>query len=173
MKPLRIISLLMILSFWGGTEIFAQEMPEAQKNLQRFVGNWKSTDIKMTMGGKTYTGVFFFNGKSVLDGTGVYGEEGFDNEELGKIRGIDLLSYDPNLQQIHMYTIENDGICHDHVGYWTDNNNLYLQYQGVVEGKIYLEKIYFEFVNDNKVNFRTVGELNGQVAQTGAGTFTK
>ena len=166
-------TLFTIVTLLFVTAMTAQNMPEAQKNLQRFDGKWKSNDIKLTIGDKTYTGTFWFNGTSVLDGTAIYGEEGFDSDELGSSRGLDMMSYDPSQGIIHWYVIDNHGTCHDHKGFWTDKDHFYAQYQGVVDGKMYLEKIYFEFVNDKKVDYHMTGELNGEVSKTMTGTFKK
>ena len=174
MKSLKVfLWSTVIICFMIDLSLNAQEMPEAQKNLQRFVGTWLSKDMQMTMGDKTYPGEFVWTAKSVLDGTGVYAEESFTNADLGSMNGLNLMSYDPNLQQIHWYTIESVGICHDHLGYWSDRDHFYAQYQGIVGGQIYVEKIYFHFLSDNKLDFKLLGETNGVVTEKGAGTFTR
>jgi hypothetical protein len=168
-------SLLIILIFLNTLSIssYSQELPDAQKNLQRFVGNWLCKDLSLTIGEKPYKGVFFFNCKSVLDGKGIYAEEGFDNAELGNMRGLNLMSYDPNLKLIHWYTIDDKGTCHDHIGYWTDRDHFYAEYQGIVEETVYVEKIYFGFITDSKIDFRLTGENNGVVTEKITGEFVK
>jgi hypothetical protein len=127
----------------------------------------------MVLGDKPYTGSFYFNAVSVLEGKGIYADEGFDHPELGSMRGLNLMSFDPNLNIIHWYTIDDRGTCHDHLGYWTDDNTFYAQYQGIVEGKIYVEKIYFSFENNDRISFRLVGEMNGIVSESMSGIFKK
>jgi hypothetical protein len=166
-----LMSFLLAFGFINNNE--AQELPEAQKNLQRFVGNWECKNASMTLGDKIFSGPYFINCKSVIDGKGIYVEERFENAELGNLNGLNIVSYDPNLQNIHWYSIDNQGTCHDHTGYWTDKDHLYMQYQGIVEGTIFVEKIYFTFFSDNKLEFKLTGENNGVVTQKGTGEFVK
>jgi hypothetical protein len=50
---------------------------------------------------------------------------------------------------------------------------VYAQYQGVLEGSMHVEKIYFHFLSDNKIDFHLVGEKNGEVMEKITGTFVK
>ena len=170
---IKFFTVLIIFTYSGVSVIQAQEIPQAQKNLQRFAGNWVCKNISLTIGDKTYGGEYFFNCKSALDGKGIYAEESFDNAELGKMIGLNIASYDPNLQNIHWYTIDNMGTCHDHTGYWTDKDHFYVQYQGIVEGTVFVEKIYFTFISDNKLDFKLIGENNGVVTEKSSGEFVK
>lgn len=161
------------ISYLSVSFIQAQELPQAQKNLQRFVGNWVSKNISLTLGDKTYGGEYLFNCKSAIDGKGIFAEESFDNAELGKMNGLNMAGFDPNLQNIHWYTIDNMGTCHDHIGTWTDKDHFYAQYQGIVEGTIFVEKMYFTFISDNKLDFKLIGENNGVVTEKSTGEFVK
>ncbi len=151
----------------------SQEMPQAQKNIMKFVGKWTSTDIKLTLGDKTYGGDYTFDCVAVNGNTGILAHEKFVSAELGTMLAENLLGYDPNLQQVHIYTIDNMGTAHDHVGYWIDDNHLFVQYQGVVEGKIYLEQIDMVFQGPNKMALNLTAMQNGEVFQKAKGTFTK
>lgn len=150
----------------------AQEQPQAQKNLAQFVGKWSSPDIKMTIAGKTYTGQYTFDCEPVNENTGIIAHEKFVNSELGTMLAENLVGYDPNLQQMHIYTIDNMGTTHDHVGYWIDNNHLFVEYQGVMEGKIYVEQIDMVF-QDNKMTVKLNAMLNGEVFEQAKGSFVR
>ena len=164
---------LMMAALVMGISVVAQDMPAAQKNLMQFVGKWKSTDIKMTMGGKTYGGEFTFDCEAVNMNTGILAHEHFFNDELGHMMGTDLVGYDPNLQQIHIYTIDNLGTNHDHVGYWIDDHHLFVQYQGVLEGKVYLEQIDMVFTDAKTFKLKLNAMLNGEQYQHAEGTYKK
>lgn len=170
---IKLFMIAVIFAYSGISVVLGQELPQAQKNLQRFVGNWVCKNISLTIGDKTYGGEYSFNCKTAIDGKGIYAEESYENTDLGKMHGLDMAGYDPNLQNIHWYTIDNQGICHDHIGYWTDKDHFYMEYQGIVEGTVYVEKIYFSFLSDNKVEFKLIGENNGVVTQKGFGEFVK
>lgn len=169
----RSFTILIIFTFLGISAIQAQELPQAQKYLQRFTGNWVCKNISMTIGDKTYGGEFSFNCKSAIDGKGIYAEESYNNADLGNMHGLDMAGYDPNQQNIHWYTIDNQGTCHDHIGYWSDKDHFYMQYQGLAEGTVFTEKLYFSFINDSKLEFRQVNENNGVVTVKSSGEFVK
>jgi hypothetical protein len=169
-KPFLI---MIIFTFLGIYFVNAQELPAAQKDLQRFVGNWVCKNISMTIGDKTYGGEYSFNCKSAIDGKGIYAEESYENVDLGKMHGLDMAGYDPNLKNIQWYTIDNQGTCHDHIGYWTDKDHFYMQYQGIANGTAFVEKLYFNFLSDNKMEFKMIGENNGVVSEKSSGEFVK
>jgi hypothetical protein len=151
----------------------AQDMPEEQKNLMQFVGNWKLNDAKFTMGEETVTGVYTLDCSAVNDNTGIIAHEKFVTKDMGTLKGENLLGLDPYTGLIHLYSIDNFGTAHDHYGYWIDKNHLYVQYQGVVEGKMYVEQIDMKFSSPDKLELNLTGMLNGEVYSGLSGTFTK
>jgi hypothetical protein len=123
----KLSGLILILAISAGLSTSkAQEMVPAIKNLQKFVGNWNCADTKAVMGGKAYTLNYDVKCSPAIDGMGVYIEEYFKHDELGTLKGLDIVGYDPNLKLVHMYTIDNMG---------TDrmNFNLVGEYNGVVQ----------------------------------------
>ena len=156
-----------------GFSALAQEMPQAQQNLMQFVGKWVSTDIKLTIGENTYGGEYTFDCSAVNMNTGILAHEHFSNSELGHMMGENLLGYDPNLQQVHLYSIDNMGTAHDHSGYWIDNKHLFVQYQGVVDGKMYVEQIDMVFTSANTMKLNLTAMLNGELFEKAEGTFKK
>jgi hypothetical protein len=146
-KNMLLIAAILI----SGLTAIAQEMPEAQKNLLQFVGSWKLDDAKFIMGGETATGVYTFDCSAVNENTGILAHEMFASKEMGTMKGENLFGYDPNTGQIHLYSIDNTGTAHDHYGFWIDKNHLFVQYQGVVEGKMYVEQIDMKFPSQDKM----------------------
>lgn len=151
--------------------ILPQEMPEAQKNLMQFVGNWKLEDAKYSMGDETFTGVYTFDCSAVNDNTGIVAHEKFVMKDM-TMMGENLIGYDPNTGQIHLYSIDNTGTAHDHYGYWISKNHLFVQYQGVVDGNMYVEQIDLSFPSPDKMQIVLTGMLNGQPYSKFNGTFT-
>lgn len=165
------IFLILIVMF--GLTVFPQEKSEAQKNIMQFVGNWKLENARMTVGGQKLTGVYTFNCSAVCDNTGILAHEKFVTNETGTMIGENLLGYDPNTGLIHLYSIDNMGTTHDHYGYWINKNHLFVQYQGIVDGKIYLEQINMTFTSPDKLELKLVGMMNGKAYSMFDGTFTK
>jgi len=164
---------IMVTVMGIGSSVFAQDQPQSQMNIMQFVGKWKSTDVVLSAGDQTFTGVYTFDCSAVNMNTGILAHEKFVSEEMGTMMAENLMGYDPNLQQIHLYTIDNFGTAHDHIGYWIDNNHMFLEYQGVVEGKVYLEQIDIRFKDENTMVLKSTAMLNGEVFQKATGTFTK
>ncbi|MEI6575996.1 MAG: hypothetical protein WCO63_07460 [Bacteroidota bacterium] len=152
---------------------FAQEMPKAQKDLQRFVGNWECKNSKYNVGGKDYVIDYHFNAKTAIDGAGVVADEFFDHPELGKLRSLNMVNYDPGSSQIHWYTIDNFGTCHDHLGSWTDKDHFSFQVKGLNKGKAFVEKCSCEFSGDNKLTFKITTEEDGKLISSASGLFVK
>ncbi|WP_163715475.1 hypothetical protein [Mangrovibacterium lignilyticum] len=161
-----------LVSFAFGLASFAQEMPEAQKNFIQFEGEWICKNPKMTVGEDQMTGEYTFYCELVNDNTGVVAHEKFVGEDFTML-GENLVGYDPNLNQVHMYSIDNTGTAHDHVGYWTEANSLYVQYQGVVEGKMYVEQIWVNFTGTNTMSVKLHGIHNGKLVENFDAVFQK
>jgi hypothetical protein len=168
-KALFTILISMVTSLF----VYSQEMQQAHKNIMQFEGKWKSTDIQLTLGDKTYGGVYTFDCVAVNGNTGILAHEKFESPELGTLLSVNLVGYDPHLQQVHIYTIDNMGTAHDHSGYWVDDNYLYVQYQGVAEGKMHVEQIDMKFQGHDKMKLKLTAMMNGEVLQQVSATFVK
>ena len=146
------------------------EVPEAVKNLMKFVGKWES-NASLGMEGKTYKVLYKVDCKPIADGNGVYVDEWFSSKELGTLKGSDLFGYDPFDTKIHVYSVDNMGTTHEHTGEWQTPDHLYVEHNSVREGKKYVEKLDFTFAKKDELQFKLVATLDGQVVQTGEGVF--
>ena len=167
----KVVLLVSVLIF--SISVFAQEISEGQKNLKQFVGFWKLDNADFMFGGQKVTGVYTFDCSSVCEGTGILAHEKFVSNEMGTLNGENLLGYDPNTEQIHLYSIDNTGTTHDHYGYWIDKHHLFVQYQGVIDGKMYVEQIDMKFSSPSELELNLVGMLNGEVISKAMGTYIK
>ncbi len=177
MKTLLVKSVLIpTICLIIGINAFAQEMktevPDAVKYLARFTGSWES-NITMTMDGKKYTGIYSVNCKTTADGRGIYADETFSNPELGIMKGSDLAGFDPFDSKIKWFTVDNMGTTHIHIGDWTSPDHLYIEHDGIRDGKKYVETLDFNFRNDNEMDFKLVSTLDGVPSESSEGTFHK
>lgn len=150
----------------------APETPEPVKHMLKLVGRWEATDVKLTLGDKTYITPYHITCTAINDGTGLLMEEGANIPGLAELKGCNLMGWDPNLQQIHLYSVDNLGTCHDHTGYWKSPDELYVQYDGVIEGQMYSERIWIT-LKGNTMHMKLIGELNGGPYELIEGTFTR
>jgi len=164
---------IMVTGMVISSPVFTQEAPQQLSNMMKFVGKWKSTDVLLTAGDQTFSGTYTFDCSAVNMNTGILAHEKFVSEEMGTMVAENLMGFDPNLKQMHLYTIDNFGTTHDHIGYWVDDKHLFLQYQGVVDGKVYLEQIDIRFKDANTMALNSTAMLNGEIFQKATGTFTK
>lgn len=165
------LALLPLLS--GIAPAQSTAMPEAVKNMMRFTGSWEDSATRATMGDQHFTTPYFVHFTAINDGTGLMMEEGANIPGMGKLMGTNLMGWDPNLRQMHLYSVDNMGTCHDHVGYWTGPNELYFQYQGVMEGKMFVEQIWITINDAETMGFTLTGELNGAPYQRIDATFKR
>ncbi|MEO8398969.1 MAG: hypothetical protein ABI550_04040 [Ignavibacteriaceae bacterium] len=167
-----IFSAVFILTFCI-SNLFAQTPPPEQSNLQQFAGKWVDKNAKVIIDGKTYRGEYSFESIPVNMNTGILAHERFTNSELGNLAGENLFGFDPNLGLVHLYSTDNTGTCHDHYGYWINDKHLFVQYQGIVEDKMYVEQIDVMFESPNKMVLNLNAMLNGKIYEKAEGTFLK
>lgn len=149
------------------------QQPEAVQRMLRFVGRWETNEAKVTMGDQHFTMPYSADFKPVNDGTGLMMQEAATMPGVGELKGMNLFGWDPNLEQVHIYSIDNIGTCHDHIGYWTSDNELFVEYQGVQEGKIYVEQLRITLVDSNHLKLHLTAELNGVMNELIDGTFVR
>jgi hypothetical protein len=171
MKKKYLLSLIAAIVI--SVSALAQAPPPAQQNLIQFAGNWKLDNAKLMIGDKTLTGIYTFSCFRVCENTGILAHEKFITKDSGTMSGENLIGYDLNTGLVHLYSIDNNGTTHDHYGYWINKNHLFVQYQGVVEGKMYVEQINMTFRNPDKLDLKLVGMLNGEIYSSAEGTFIK
>ena len=162
-----------VFSLFFLISLYSQQLSTAQSNFLKMQGIWIDKNAKVTIEGKTYMGEYSFNCSAVNMKTGILAHEKFVNDKLGNMNGENLLGWDPNLKLVHLYSTDNTGTCHDHIGYWINDDHLFVQYQGIVEGKIYLEQINMFFDKKNEFKINLVRMLNGEIYQKAEGTFIK
>ncbi|MBK7381803.1 MAG: DUF1579 family protein [Flavobacteriales bacterium] len=149
------------------------EQPEAVQRLLRFAGRWETNAVKFVMGDQHFTTAYSADFSTVNNGTGLMMEEATTIPGVGDMKGMSLFGWDPNLEQVHLYSIDNLGTCHDHAGYWTSEQELFLEYQGVQEGKVYVEQIWITLVDAKHMKLKVMGALNGVPSEQIEGTFTR
>jgi hypothetical protein len=146
---------------------------QAQKNLKQFLGSWTGKNVSIETGGQKIHTEYHADFKAAADGTGIMMHEWFTAEGMGQYIGENIVGYDPNTGLIHWYSIDNTGTCHDHYGYWINNKHLFVQHQGVVDGKMYVEQLDMEFISATEMHITVTGMLNGTVTEKIDGTFKK
>ena len=148
------------------------ELPVAIQNLKKFVGDWQAK-VSLTMGDKKYTVDYIVSCKETANGSGLYMDEWFTDPILGTMKGNDLVGYDPFDNKIKWFSVDNMGSTNEHVGKWKSTDHLYLEYDGVRNGKKFVDIIDFYFKGNDELEFKGVSTLNDKEIQKGEGVFHK
>jgi hypothetical protein len=148
------------------------EIPVPVQNLMKFIGKWQA-DATLTMEGKTYKVNYWVNCTKTADGYGLMADEGFTHPELGTLSGANLVGYDPFDSKIKWFSVDNMGTAHEHVGSWETPDHLYIENNGMHDGKKYIEKIHFIFKGKNEMDFKLISTLDGIETEKAEGIFRK
>lgn len=89
-----------------------------------------------------------------------------DIEGMGTYDEDDLIGFDPGEGKVHLFSLTNTGATHDHKGDWTDKDTLYLEYNGLQDGKPYREEITIRFAGPNRFSIHEVDKVDGQITMT-------
>jgi hypothetical protein len=138
----------------------------------KFVGNWQA-DASFMADGKTYKALYKVACKQTADGNGILADLDFSSAEFGNMKGSDLAGFDPYTSKVKWFTVDNMGTSHEHTGEWITPEHLTIQHEGIREGKKYVEKIDFSFMNENTMNFKLVGTLDGKETERAEAVFHK
>lgn len=94
------------------------------------------------------------------DMTAVEIESGINSEIETQIEGFedyyenDIWSYDPDKDEVHLFSISSDGEFRDHVGKWVDPKTLELYWQGTFEDQDQTEQIRVYWAKKDQIDLR-------------------
>jgi hypothetical protein len=145
--------------------------PEIQK-LYSFEGKWTGT-YDAVMEGQKMTANASYTWSKIVDGWGMFIDEKIEIPGMPVYLGHNILGYDIGEKKYHLYTISNYAQVHDHVGDWKDDKTMYLEYNGIVDGKPYKEKIYMTLNSPDECTFEVKEYTDGKETGSNKGTFHK
>jgi hypothetical protein len=147
-------------------------MPDLTKKLQSFVGTWEGTGT-MAMGDMKHDVKITHVSTSTVDGWGVAIAETNEIDGMPTYHGSNMFGYDAGTGLTHLYTVSNYGECHDHKGKWSDENNLKLQHDGMMDGKPMTEVIDITLDGPDQYHFTGTTTVDGKVVNTFTGNMKK
>ncbi len=170
----KLVMLLIFFTF-AGTSIKAQASmsppPEIQK-LYELEGKWTGV-YEITMEGNSFKANASYTWSKISDGWGMLIDEVTEMTGMPNYAGHNIIGYDMGEKKYHLYTISNYAQVHDHVGNWTDDKTMYLEYNGTVDGRPFKEKLYMTLSSPNECTLEVTEITDGKVTGTYKGTFTK
>lgn len=167
--------LFLLFSFLYTATLFSQNSqsppPEIQK-FYSFVGKWTGAYDAVTEGQKMKANASYTWSK-IVDGWGMLIDEKIEMPGMPVYLGHNILGYDIGEKKYHLYTISNYAQVHDHVGSWKDDKTMYLEYNGIVDGKPYKEELYMTIDSPNECTFKLTEYTDGKESGSSVGTFHK
>jgi Protein of unknown function (DUF1579) len=167
--------LIVVLFFTHAVPLVSQESqsppPEIQK-LYSFEGKWTGS-YNVNMEGNKMNANATYTWSKITDGWGMFIDEKIEMPGMPVYLGHNTIGYDMGEKKYHLYTISNYAQVHDHVGNWTDDNTMYLEYNGTVEGKPFKEKIYMTANSPDECTLEVTEFTDGKATGSFKGTFKK
>lgn len=145
------------------TELFP--IPQEAKKLESFLGNW-TIEGNMTVEGSPLKASGIWHFAKAAAGWGIKGSMKMEIEGLGSYEEDDLVGFDRETGRFHLYTLTNSAAVHDHLGSWTDEDTLKLEYDGLQDGKKFREEITVRIKNPSEFEIHEVDKVEGQVNMT-------
>jgi hypothetical protein len=172
MKKL-IFSFLILFIF--SSLVFSQgqsPVPDEIKKMEKYVGTFNGE------------GTFSFMGQTmkmsgtntismIANGRGLMIIENMEMKGMDNYIATDIMGVDPGTNKIHIYSVSNYGDAHDHVSTVVNDKSTEYLYEGVMEGKKYIEKIKFTSLNDTEYEINVKSSLDGKDMQDMTIKFTK
>jgi hypothetical protein len=167
--------LFLLFTFLYTAPVLSQDSqsppPEIQK-FYNFAGKWTGT-YDAVMEGQKMTADASYTWSKIVDGWGMFIDEKIEMPGMPVYLGHNILGYDIGEKKYHLYTISNYAQVHDHVGGWKDDKTMYLEYNGIVDGKPYKEELYMTINSPNECTFDLTEYTDGKESGSSKGTFHK
>lgn len=149
-----------------------EAIPQILEKALSLEGVWEA-DATLKMGGQTINFKYRFEFKKIVQGQGLYVEEGGDVPGVGVLSGATLVGFDPHGGKLHWFSIDNLGTTHDHIGELVNENHLRLTHQSQKEGKDFSETIDFIWKSPTEITAKLIATVGEETEEELTGTFIK
>lgn len=136
--------------------------PDEAKRLAAFMGEWTVAGSLMIGEERAeVSGRWRF--EQAIDGWGVIGIMRTEIEGMGTFEENELVGFDEVGGNIHLFSM-NKFTIRDHVGGWTGEDTLLLEYSGTNgEGKLVTEEITIDFIRPDGILGHVIEKTDGEV----------
>jgi hypothetical protein len=130
--------------------------------LKQLIGEWIVGIAMKSSNGKIVSGCGEMTALAV-------GEDGINSEMNIEVEGYedyyqnDFWSLNPDNGEVHMFRITSEGIVHDHIGTWVDDQTIKLFWRGTFEDQELEEHVTLKWLSKEQFE---VKEENKQFGQT-------
>jgi hypothetical protein len=168
-----ILIAVFVLAAVGAAQEGAPPIPDQVKKLYIFEGNWEGQGT-MTQAGQQPLKINVSHKTTIIPGGwGTLTDERMEISGMPAYMGNDMMGYDTGSDMFHLFTVSNYGDTHDHKGKWVDDKHLMLRYDGLYEGKPYVEKLAITVPDSMSYSFADSTSVGGQLFSTAQVTMKK
>jgi hypothetical protein len=134
--------------------------PRQMELLRQLIGEWSVGIALKTQDGKVLSGCG--------EMTAVEVESGINSEINSRIEGYedfyqnDLWTVDDTTGQVHLYSVTSEGEAHDHVGKWTSDTTIELNWRGTYEDQDQEEHVIARWVDKDQIELRETNYRNNK-----------
>lgn len=121
--------------------------------LKQLVGEWNVGIAMKISEDKIISGCGEMSAVEILD-LGINSEVNSRAEGYDDFYENDLWSFDRLTGKVHLFSITSEGESHDHVGNWTDDKTLSLNWRGTFEDQELEEKIVAKWITKDQIELK-------------------
>jgi hypothetical protein len=157
----------------GAAQEEAPPIPDQVKKLYIFEGNWQGQGT-MTEAGQPPKNITVSHKTAIMPCKwGMLIDERMTLPGMTPYIASDMMGYDAGGDMVHLYTVSNYGDTHDHKGKWVDDKHLMLEYDGLYDGKPFVERLTITVLDSQSYSFTDSITVGGQLFQTGRASMKK
>jgi hypothetical protein len=136
-------------------------------------GNWQG-DVTLNLSGQIFVVDYYMNYQTVVDGNAMTMDEGFSDENLGELKGANLIGLNAADGLIHWFSADNFGTAHEHIGYWSTQKKMHMEHHIMQDGLPFAEYIDLKLKgNDQQLEAHLVATLGMDTIQILHGTLQR
>jgi hypothetical protein len=136
--------------------------PEIQKFLA-IAGTFEGDASYTPADGQPMRFTLHHTNRVISGGFGLGCHEESDSPEMGHYEAENLFGWDAGGRKLHMFSVTTEPNTHDHAGTWISPTKGRFRYEGIKDGKTYVEEIPFELVSANEYRFTATTRVAGKV----------
>lgn len=159
-RILMYVVLTAFLLVFAGSSLIADDKAQSAEKTQylySFLGKWEGKGT-IVHEGQTSECTIKREGTKTADGNGVLISEIIQIPGMSDFKSTSLIGFESGHDHVNMLTTSSHGTA-DHYGYWIDENNYEVKYEGLRDGKIYIEMVDFKFNGKNIYTYSTVSYI--------------
>mgnify|MGYP000884158029 CR=1 FL=1 len=142
-------------------------MVNAESTINRLIGEWR-VSMKFSMeGGSVAKGRGTAIGRSIALGRGVQFVLKGVLEGIGTYEDNSLVAYDPEEDEICLFTVTSMGMVHSRAGRYDGGDTLVMRWSGRIRGRPAEEEITVSLFSEDEFAIRQVERVDGRITTIG------